>query len=127
MQIQNTTFASFRRSYGLVSAVLSAASAGAMILAPRQTSRYLSLPTNARLVRSLAARDLFIGATLLNETLRQRGLAMRGIADATDAALILAGGGRSSPASKVKAALALAGAVGALTLALIAGRAKRGA
>jgi hypothetical protein len=84
-------------------------------------ARYLSLPQSAPLVRLLAARDLLIGATLLNDALRQQGLAMRGISDATDAALILARPGlgqRASRASTVKAALALTGAVCALGLAL---------
>jgi hypothetical protein len=69
----------------------------------------------------LAARDLVIGATLLSDALRQQGLAMRGVADATDAALILARPGigqRRSRASTMKAALALTGAICAVGLAL---------
>jgi hypothetical protein len=101
--------------------MLSAACAGAMIVAPRRLASYLSLPQSAPLIRLLAARDLLIGATLLNDALRQQGLAMRGISDATDAALILTRPGigqRASRASAIKAGLALTGAVCALGLAL---------
>jgi hypothetical protein len=121
MQNHGTKLASVRNKYGLVSSMLSAACAGAMILAPRRLASYLSLPQNPALIRLLAARDLLIGATLLNDALRHQGLAMRGVADATDAALILARPGlgqRASRASTIKAALALTGAVCALGLAL---------
>lgn len=121
MQRQNSTLASLRKGYGLVSSVLSAACAGAMIAAPLRSASYLSLPPNRSLVRLLAARDLIIGATLLSDALRQQGLAMRGIADATDAALILTRTSRWQPpsrASTFKGALAMAGAFAALGLAL---------
>jgi hypothetical protein len=127
MQLQSTKLASVRKGYGLVSSVLSAACAGAMIAAPLRLASYLSLPQSPQLIRWLAARDLVIGATLLNDTLRQRGLAMRGVADATDAALILARPGlgrRRSRAATVKATLALSAAVCALGLALISRRAE---
>jgi hypothetical protein len=42
--------------------MLSAACAGAMIVAPRRLASYLSLPQSAPLIRLLAARDLLIGA-----------------------------------------------------------------
>jgi hypothetical protein len=121
MQNENTRLASVVRSYGLGSSILSAACAGAMIAAPRRLSRYLSLPRSDRLIRLLAARDLLIGATLLNGTMRRRGLAMRSIADATDAALILTRDRDSKLTSRstlMKVALAVTGAVCALALAL---------
>jgi hypothetical protein len=127
MQTQNTRLASVGKGYGLISAVLSAACASAMIVAPRRLASYLSLPRNTQLVRLLAARDIFIGATLLSDALRRPGLAMRGIADATDAALMLAPPGigqRRTRASTTKAVLALTGAVCALGLTLTSRRAE---
>jgi ABC-type iron transport system FetAB permease component len=101
--------------------VLSAAFAGAMLAAPRQLSELLSLPVRPRHVRWLAARDLVIGATLLKSSMRRRGLAMRSIADATDAALMLLSLGerrRRAARHTAKAAIALVSAASALGLAL---------
>ena len=88
----------------------------AMALAPIAMARAYGLPARPGLIRALGARDVLVGAALLEPSSARSATLLRGLSDALDAVLIASEARKHGAAHKAATGARFAGALGLVGL-----------